>query len=170
MSVSVSPTSPPPPAMLLLWPAFPPETTAGERRLCSSCSVEEQVFRKQTRRGFSFGACLEVVFTEHVAHIFRGDYEPSQSVSLSFGEWHLRHTKCGTWMRLSLSQGPASWASSFHSPSEFGCSALKDVFRGGSRVEGSVANPPANLRGSEPTEMRAIFCLLLPPGWPAQHL
>jgi hypothetical protein len=39
------------------------------------------VFRKQMSRGFNFGACLEVVFVEHVEDIFRGDYELSQSVS-----------------------------------------------------------------------------------------
>lgn len=71
----------PPPHMWSLWQHF---LRGGEhgKALCSSCSAEEeQVFTKQMRQGFNFGACLEVVFMEHVEDIFRGDYEWSQSVS-----------------------------------------------------------------------------------------
>lgn len=61
--------------------------------------VEEQVLGKQMRQGFNFGARLRVVFMEHVEDIFRGAYELSQSLSLTLGEEHLRHPKCGTWKR-----------------------------------------------------------------------
>lgn len=76
------PVTPQPPHVVPVAAAFPQERRAHGKALCSSCSAEEeQVFTKQMRRGFNFGACLEVVFTEHVEDIFRGDYEWSQSVS-----------------------------------------------------------------------------------------
>lgn len=47
--------------------------------------VKEQVLGKQTKQGFNFGACLEMVLMEPVKVIFRGAYELSKSTSLTLG-------------------------------------------------------------------------------------
>lgn len=63
-------------------------STRGEQVKCSCetvWSVKEPVLGKQTRQGFNFGVCLEVVLTEHVEVIFRGAYELFRSVSLTLG-------------------------------------------------------------------------------------
>lgn len=88
------------------------------------CLYETVWSVKQTRQGFNFGVCLEMVLMAHVGVIFRGAYE--LSFTLGGRMWSSR-----MWIlnrAPSLSLGPGAWACVYHSPCKFQDPVLKGLF------------------------------------------
>lgn len=98
-------------------PAVLPGKTAGWRLVWNNLGSPEQVLGKQMRQEFNFGSCLVLVCMEHVADIFRGAYELSQSMSLTLGESNISITlNVEPGWDSERSQQPGPWASGFHAP------------------------------------------------------